>query len=88
MQNKVLQIQAELEKETVESSVGGGMVTAVFTGQSKLVSIKIDPEVVNPEDVEMLEDLVTSAVREGLEKSRKLAEERMGVLAGAMGMGF
>ena len=92
MQNKMMQVQEKLADERVEASVGGGMVTATFTGQGDLVSIKIDPEVINPEDREMLEDLVTSAVSEGIRKSRELMTERMGgitgALGGAMGMGF
>ena len=92
MQNKMMQVQEKLADERVEASVGGGMVTATFTGQGDLVSIKIDPEVINPEDREMLEDLVSSAVNEGIRKSRELMTERMGgitgALGGAMGMGF
>ncbi len=85
MQSKVMQIQEKLASETVEASVGGGMVSTVFTGQGDLVSIKIDPEVINPDDREMLEDLVTSAVNEGLKKSRELMSERMGGITGALG---
>lgn len=91
MQNKMLQVQEKLAEETVEASVGGGMVTAVFTGQGDLVSVKIDPEVINPDDKEMLEDLVSSAVNEGIKKSRELMNERMGGITGALGglgMGF
>ncbi|MBQ3654051.1 MAG: YbaB/EbfC family nucleoid-associated protein [Synergistaceae bacterium] len=85
MQSKVMQIQEKLASETVEASVGGGMVSTVFTGQGDLVSIKIDPEVINPDDREMLEDLVASAVNEGLKKSRELMSERMGGITGALG---
>ncbi len=85
MQSKVMQIQEKLANETVEASVGGGMVSTVFTGQGDLVSIKIDPEVINPDDREMLEDLVASAVNEGLKKSRELMSERMGGITGALG---
>ena len=85
MQSKVMQIQEKLANETVEASVGGGMVSTVFTGQGDLVSIKIDPEVINPDDKEMLEDLVASAVNEGLKKSRELMSERMGGITGALG---
>ena len=91
MQSQMMQIQEKLASETVEASVGGGMVTATFTGQGDIVSIKIDPEVINPEDKEMLEDLVVSAVSEGLKKSRELMSDRMGGITGAlgsMGMGF
>ncbi|MBQ7214743.1 MAG: YbaB/EbfC family nucleoid-associated protein [Synergistaceae bacterium] len=85
MQTQMMQIQEKLASETVEASVGGGMVTAVFTGQGDLVSIKIDPEVINPDDKDMLEDLVTSAVNEGLRKSRELMTEKMGGITGALG---
>ena len=91
MQSQMMQVQEKLASETVEASVGGGMVSAVFTGQGDLVSIKIDPEVINPDEKEMLEDLVASAVNEGLRKSRELMSERMGGITGAlgaMGMGF
>ena len=61
------------------------MVSATFTGQGDIVGIKIDPEVINPEDKEMLEDLVVSAVSEGIKKSRELMSERMGGITGALG---
>ena len=85
MQSQMMQIQEKLASETVEASVGGGMVIATFTGQGDLVSIKIDPEVINPDDKDMLEDLVASAVNEGLKKSRDLMSEKMGGLTGAFG---
>ena len=85
MQSKMMQIQEKLADEKVEASVGGGMVTATFTGQGDILSIKIDPEVINPDDKEMLEDLVVSAVSEGLKKSRELMTQRMGGLTGALG---
>ena len=85
MQSKMMRVQESLANETVEASVGGGMVSAVFTGQGDLVSIKIDPEVINPDDKDMLEDLVTSAVNEGLRKSRELMSEKMGGITGALG---
>ena len=85
MQSKMMQIQEKLAEETVEASVGGGMVSATFTGQGDIVSIKIDPEVINPDDKDMLEDLVVSAVNEGLKKSRELMSQRMGGITGALG---
>ena len=85
MQSQMMQIQEKLASETVEASVGGGMVVATFTGQGDIVSIKIDPEVINPDDKDMLEDLVASAVNEGLKKSRDLMSENMGGLTGALG---
>ena len=85
MQSQMMQIQQQLATETVEASVGGGMVKAVFTGQGDIVEVKIDPEVIKPEDKEMLEDLVTAAVSEGLKKSKDLMAEKMGSVTGALG---
>ena len=85
MQAQMMKIQEKLADEKVEASVGGGMVTSVFTGQGDMVEIKIDPEVVNQDDKEMLEDLIVSAVNEGLKKSRELMSERMGGITGALG---
>ena len=91
MQSQMMQIQESLANETVEASVGGGMVKAVFTGQGDMQAITMGPAVIDPEDKEMLEDLVASAVNEGLKKSRELMSEKMGGITGAlsaMGMGF
>ena len=85
MQSQMMAVQEKLAEETVEASVGGGMVKAVFTGQGDLVQIRIDPEVIRPDDKDMLEDLVTAAVNEGLKKSKELMAERMGGVAGALG---
>ncbi|MDR2174975.1 MAG: YbaB/EbfC family nucleoid-associated protein [Synergistaceae bacterium] len=85
MQAKMMQIQEKLAEETVEGSAGGGLVKAVVTGQGALLEVRIDPEVIKPEDAEILEDLVLVAVNDGLEKSRELANSRMGVLTGALG---
>lgn len=84
MQAKMLQIQSELENEHVEASVGGGMVKATFNGQGDIVGITLDPEIINPEDKEMLEDLVLSAVREGQSKAKDLATARMSALTGGL----
>ncbi len=86
LQEEMAKQQAALAEETVEVSVGGGMVKVVATGQQEIVSISIQPEVVDPDDVEMLEDLVLSAVNEALDQSRKLAEERMGGLTAGLGL--
>ena len=85
MQSQMMAVQEKLAEETVEASVGGGMVKAVFTGQGDLVQIRIDPEVIRPDDKDMLEDLVAAAVNEGLKKSKELMAERMGGVAGALG---
>jgi DNA-binding YbaB/EbfC family protein len=78
--------QEELEAERVEASAGGGMVTAAVTGMGEFIEIKISPQVVDPDDVEMLEDLVTSAVKEALESANKLKEERMSSLTGGLNL--
>ena len=85
MQSQMMQMQEKLASETVEAQVGGGMVNATFTGQGDIVSIKIDPEVINPDDKEMLEDLIVSAINEGLKKSRDLMTNRMNSLTGGLG---
>lgn len=82
LQKKLAQAQEELGKATVEASAGGGAVTVVMTGQQKVQAVKIAPEAVNLQDVEMLQDLVMAAVNEALEKSRALAAERLGSLTG------
>jgi DNA-binding YbaB/EbfC family protein len=84
MQAKLVKAQEELEKTTVEASAGGGAVTAVVTGQQRLVSIKISPDAVDPDDVEMLEDLVLAAVNEGMEKAKELAASQLGAITGGL----
>ena len=84
MQREMEKIQDALDDLTVEGSAGGGMVTAVVNGKQKLVSIKIDSEVVDPEDTEMLEDLIAAAVNQGIEKSKEMAQEQMQKVAGGM----
>ncbi len=84
MQNRMAKIQQELEEAEVQGSAGGGVVTATANGQRALLSIKIDPSAVDPEDVEMLEDLVLTAVQDALEKSAALAEDKMGALTGGL----
>jgi len=79
-------IQDELAHERIEASSGGGMVRAVVTGDGQLLEVKIAPDVVDPDDVEMLQDLVVTAVREAMEESKKLYQERIGALAGGMGL--
>ena len=76
LQDQMQKIQDRLAEETVEVSVGGGAITAVMTGQQQLMSVKIDPDAVDPEDVETLEDLVVAVVNEAIGKSQDLAAER------------
>ena len=78
LQRQMMEAQEALAEERVEATSGGGMVKVVADGQQNVLEIKIDREAVDPEDVEMLEDLVLAAVSEALRKSRELAEERMG----------
>ncbi|MFN8034647.1 MAG: YbaB/EbfC family nucleoid-associated protein [Acidimicrobiia bacterium] len=87
MQADVAAAQDALAVETVEGSAGGGMVTATVTGTGVVHAVKIDPTVVDPDDVEMLEDLVVAAVSEGLRKSQELQAARLGPLAGGMDLG-
>lgn len=84
MQRRMAQLQEELETRQVEATAGGGMVTAVVNGKQQLLSLKIDPSAVDPEDVEMLQDLVTAAVNEAIKQSQKLAQEEMGKLTGGL----
>jgi len=78
LQRQMLEAQEALAEERVEATSGGGMVKVVADGQQNVLEVKIDPQAVDPEDVEMLEDLVLAAVSEALRRSRELAEERMG----------
>jgi DNA-binding YbaB/EbfC family protein len=84
MQAKLARAQEELGRRTVEASSGGGMVRVTVTGQLALSSIKIDPSVVNPQEMEMLEDLVLAATNEGLRLAREMAAEEMGKITGGM----
>ena len=86
MQSKMAEIQEQLGKKTVEGSSGGGMVRAVCTGKQEILSITIEKDVVDPEDVGMLQDLVTAAVNNALRLSRELAERELSSLAGGMKM--
>jgi DNA-binding YbaB/EbfC family protein len=84
MQQEMLRIQTELEAATVDGSAGGGVVSATVTGKQELVSITIDPSAVDPEDVEMLQDLVVAAVNDALRSSRELAEQKMSAVTGGL----
>jgi len=90
MQEQMGKIQEESKKKTVEASAGGGMVVATVSGAMELVSLKIEKDVVNPEDVEMLQDLVVAAVNEALRRAQQMVSEDMGKITGGMnipGMG-
>jgi hypothetical protein len=85
MQNQMAKIQSELSEEKVEATAGGGMVKAVVSGTQQLLELKINPEVVNSEEVDLLEDMVMAAVNEALRQSQDLASQKLGKLAGGLG---
>lgn len=86
MQEDMQRVQQELDDARIEATSGGGMVKAVVTGKGQLVEVKINPQAVDPEDVEMLEDLVTSAVREAQDNAAKLQADSMQDVTGGMGL--
>lgn len=86
MQERLARIQEELAGKTVEASSGGGMVTAVVNGKQEVVSIRIEKEVVSPEDVELLQDLVAGAVNEAMSRSRKMMADEMAKITGGMNL--
>lgn len=87
MQNKMVKIQDELAQETIEGTAGGGAVVVTMTGQQQVQSVEINPDVVDPEDVSLLEDLILAAFNEALTKSQELAGKRLGALTGGLGLG-
>ncbi len=84
LQKRMMKLQQELEEGTVEATSGGGVVKVVVNGKLRLESLSIDPDAVDPDDVEMLQDLVMAAINEGMEKSQKTAAERMGAVTGGL----
>lgn len=84
MQAEMGRVEEELRSLEVEGTAGGGAVTAVVTGRQELVSITIDPGVVDPADVEMLQDLVTAAVNDALRRARETAEQKMARVTGGL----
>jgi len=84
MQQRLMKIQEELANETIEATAGGGAVTIVMNGHQQVKSVKIEPEVVDPNDVTMLEDLMVAAINEAVEKSQQLASKRMSALTGGL----
>jgi DNA-binding YbaB/EbfC family protein len=85
MQAEMMKAQEQLKTEVVEASAGGGMVTVKVTGDLEIQEIRIDPEAVDPEDVELLQDMVLAAVNEALRSAQELAASRMGGLTGGLG---
>jgi hypothetical protein len=91
MQEKIGRLQQELETKTVEAQSGGGMVRVLVNGKFEIVSLKIEKDVVNPEDIEMLQDLIAAAVNEGVRKSQQMAASEMSKITGGLsipGMGM
>ncbi len=86
MQTQMAQAQAELKETTLEATAGGGAVRVVITGAQEVRAVEIDPSAVDPDEVEMLQDLVMTAVNEAIGRSKELERERMGRIAGAMGV--
>ncbi len=87
MQSDMLKMQEELEKAEYTATVGGGVVTAVISGKKELVSLVIEPDAVDPEDVEMLQDMIIAAVNEALRKAESSASENMAKLTGGLNLG-
>lgn len=86
MQRKMAKIQEELAQRTIEASAGGGMVRVLANGKQEILSVTIDREVVNPDDVEMLQDLILAAVNEAVKKSQELVSGELGKVAGGLGL--
>lgn len=84
LQERMGKVQEDLKSQTVDGSAGGGMVTATANGNQELVGLKIKPDAVDPEDVEMLEDLVVAAVNLALEKAKELNQDQMSKVAGGI----
>lgn len=84
LQARLAKAQEELGSEKVEGSAGGGAVTVVMNGHQRVEAVKIVPEVVDPSDVEMLQDLVMSAINDAIEKTQELAKTRLGALTGGL----
>ncbi len=86
LQEELERLQAELETQTVEVSVGGGAVKVVMNGHQRLQSVTIDPELLTPEEQEMLQDLIVAAVNEAVELTQEMAARRLGPLTGGLGL--
>ena len=86
MQAQMQQAQEELKNETVQATAGGGMVTVTASGDGEIKEIKIDPKAIDPDDPEMLEDVVLAAVNEALRSAQNLAQSKMGGITGGLGL--
>ena len=88
MQAEMLKMQSEMEEKTYTAQSGGGMVSATVNGKYEVTSITISPEAVDPDDVEMLQDMVTAAVNEALRKAQEAANSSMSKITGGLNLGF
>ena len=86
MQQQMADAQEQLASETVEASAGGGLVTVKATGNGDITEIKIDPKAIDPDDPELLEDMVLAAVNEALRSAHSLAQSKLGAMAGGLGL--
>ena len=86
MQQDMAKAQEQLASETVEASAGGGLVTVKATGNGEITSIKIDPKAIDPDDPELLEDLVLAAINEALRSAQSLAQSKLGAMTGGLGL--
>ncbi len=86
MQRQMQEMQAELEEKEVETSAGGGMVTVKVSGKKEVVDLKIDPDAVDPEDVETLQDMIVAAVNEGMRQIDEMQENEYGKITGGLGI--
>lgn len=86
LQEDLEKAQAEIAQMKVEATAGGGMVTATVTGQGELIGLKLEKEIVDPEDIDMLTDLVVAAVQEAQQRAQALSQEKLGPLAQGMGL--
>ncbi|MBU1964389.1 MAG: YbaB/EbfC family nucleoid-associated protein [Proteobacteria bacterium] len=84
MQERMVELQEELAAKSVEATAGGGMVSVRVNGKFEILSLKIEKEVVNPDDVEMLQDLIVAALNEGIRKAQEMAASEMGKITGGM----
>ena len=84
LQSKMLEMQEELGNRSVTAQVGGGMVEVVANGRQEVLALRIDPEVVNPDDTEMLQDLILAAVNDALNRSREMVSDEMAKLTGGI----
>jgi DNA-binding YbaB/EbfC family protein len=84
MQKKMMELQGELEQQRVEGTAGGGMITVVANGRQDILEIKIQPDVVDPDDVEMLEDLILAAIHQAQQRAQEMMNQEMGQITGGV----